>query len=298
MKQCPLCHSRERILLYTSTRKRKNFTGNHYLCTSSSYGDHGPIYQCLKCKLVFVVDRIPISKIIKSYSEAEDPVYLLEEKARAKTFTRHLHYIGNIIPRGRLLDVGAYTGFFLSLAKDAGWQVEGIEPSKWAVNKSKFKYNISLKNGILKKGYFPPHSFDMVTMWDVVEHFTDPQAALETCFYYLKPGGFMCITTIDVESTIAKVLGPKWPWFMRMHLVYFSRDTIAKMLEKTGFTNITFRRHIRYISIRYLISRISPHHRYIQAQLSKISQALDLQNKIIPFHIGDLFDVYAQKPKT
>jgi 2-polyprenyl-3-methyl-5-hydroxy-6-metoxy-1,4-benzoquinol methylase len=296
VKHCPLCNSTKRTLLYPSTLTKIDPTLNQYLCTSSSYGIHGPIYKCLNCNFIFIVDNAPITNILKSYEKAEDPVYIAEEPGRRKTFSRHLKALAKLRKeKGKLLDIGSYTGLFLSMAKEDGWETEGIEPSRWAVEQAKKIYNLSIKNSILKPGIFKPNTFDVVTMWDVIEHFANPKQSVEISHTLLKPGGLLAITTIDVDSFPAQILKARWPWFMRMHRVYFSRKTLKKLLEENGFKVIAVYPHIRIISLKYFLSRFNfPPKKYknIFRNLARITGA---KNIFIPFYIGDLFDMYAQK---
>ena len=280
--KCLLCGSKKKTLIYKSTLGTKKITGNQYLCTSSNYGEHGPVYRCNDCNLVFIDDDTSEENIIKSYTNAQDPVYTNEINARIKTFGVHLRRLVKYFPKaGKLLDVGAYTGVFLNLARQAGWTVSGIEPSIWAVKQTR---NLSIKNDILRPNLFSKSSFEVVTIWDVIEHFSDPIFALKTVFAYLKSGGVLAMTTMDVESITARIMGKRWPWYMRMHRVYFSKKTIKGMLTKAGFVDIKFNPHIRYLSIRYLLSKFT-----------KIRFPFD--RVIIPVYLGDLFDVYARKPK-
>lgn len=285
MKLCPLCRFRARTLLYPSTLSFSNTKDNQYLCTSNSYGLHGPIHRCRNCDFVFVVDNNSPKNILNNYEKVEDPLYVAEAAGRRKTFARHLRHLSSYGTAGRLLDVGAYTGLFLSQAQAAGWQVAGVEPSRWAVSQAKKLYGLTLCHGPLKANGFPKNFFKAITIWDVIEHFSDPLTVLKICFDYLTPGGVLAMSTVDIDSPVAGLLGKYWPWMMRMHRVYFSKSTMARALKQAGFTNIHFHPHIRYVSLRYLLSRFSTRH-------------LPFDNIVIPFYIGDLFDVYAQKPKS
>lgn len=279
--KCLLCGSNNKTLIYKSTLGTKRIVGNQYLCTSSNYGEHGPVYRCCDCGFVFIIDDTSKKDIIESYTTAEDPVYVDEMMARIKTFSNHLRRLAGYFPKtGKLLDIGAYTGVFMSMSRKIGWKVWGIEPSIWAVKQAK---GLNIKNTILQPNLFPKTFFDVITIWDVIEHFSDPLVALQTVFDYLKPGGVLAMTTMDVDSLTAKLLGKTWPWYMRMHRVYFSKRTMKQMLEKAGFTEVRFNPHIRCLSIRYLLSKF-------------IKIRLPFDNLIIPIYLGDLFDVYAKKP--
>lgn len=290
MKLCPLCHSVRRKLVYASTIKSITPAFNQYLCTSNSYGLHGPIYKCTNCGLLYIVDNTPVKSILNRYQEAVDPVYISQEPARIKTFARNLTKLNNLKPkRGKLLDIGAYTGLFLSLAQKSGWRISGVEPSRWAVDQAQKMYGIKIRNGLLSPRLFRTESIDVVTMWDVIEHFTDPKSAVKIAQNYLKPDGVLAITTIDVDSLAAKILKHRWPWLMRMHRVYFSQNTLKKLLENNGFRVVSITPHIRYTSLGYLASRFNTN------LIGKLLTASGLDRVVIPFYIGDLFDLYAVK---
>lgn len=286
---CPLCESLKKELLYPSTLEKVKAAKKYYTCTTTGYGIHGPIYKCRDCSFVYIVDDNSLEEINTSYEQVQDALYISEEAGRVKTFSRHLKNLNKICPKnGNLLEVGAYTGLFLSMARDCGWKVKGIEPSRWAVSQAKKLYGISIKQGILKPNYFKKETFNAVVMWDVIEHLPNPLESLCICNAYLKTGGWIAMSTIDIGSLAAKILGPRWPWLMEMHRVYFSKATIKRMLEMAGFVKISFRPHIRFVSISYLVSRFALKQGIIPHQIGNI---------IIPFYVGDIFEVYAQKPK-
>lgn len=282
--QCPLCGEVRNALLFVATESTKSEADELFLCTSSSYGVHNPIYKCDTCGLAFIVDQMTETEIVKHYQGVADPEYVAQEAGRIKTFRRHLKNLQTFFGSGNLLDIGAYTGLFVHLAHQAGWQAKGIEPGSWPGKEAVRKYGVKLHQGPLRRGYFQPNSFDVVTMWDVVEHFVDPKGAVAICYAYLKSGGWIAMSTIDISSWVAKVMGSRWPWLMQMHRVYFSHSTMTQLLTTVGFRNIRYLPHIRYISLGYLWNRFIP---------VKLPQRLE--KLIIPWYIGDLFDVYAQK---
>ena len=101
-----------------------------------------------------------------------DLTYVAEERGRLATFGRQLATLSRFVDPGDMLEVGAYTGVFLSLAKAGGWRVEGVEPSSWAVEKARELHGLELRHGMLDAVPFGSESFDAVVMWDVIEHLT------------------------------------------------------------------------------------------------------------------------------
>src|SRR5215208_1072400 len=236
---CNLCGSDDSLLLYPSTidplNKGRDYSA--FRCTSSGYGRHHTIVKCRQCGLVYANPRDDSSVVLDNYVKVEDPLYVEERQGRVITFGKHLLPMHRFIgpPAGRtLLDIGAHIGVFVEVARRAGWQATGIEPSHWSVEMAR-QSGTELIEGTLASSNLPDDHFDVVTLWDVIEHLSDPKTELGHVFRVLKPGGWVVIHTMNIESPFARLMGKKWPWFMEMHLYYFSERTLRCLLEKTGF---------------------------------------------------------------
>ena len=133
----------------------------------------GQIVKCRKCGLIYVNPQE--GKIEELYSKTEDKVYELSKEGRKITFEDSLKEIKK---RGKLLDVGCSTGIFLEVAKEKGWDVYGVELSNWGYEKAR-KITNKVYNKTLDKCNFKDEFFDVVTMWDLVEHLTNPNKELK-----------------------------------------------------------------------------------------------------------------------
>lgn len=288
---CNLCGADETTLLYPSTLKHVNKQQSKaYHCTNIGYGFHHAIVQCCKCGLVYANPRFPESKLLAAYQQVVDPLYEQEREGRVLTFQRHLKAIEELIGdyRGkRLLDVGAYTGVFVELAGEHGWDAYGIELSLWAAELCHQK-GLNVKRGTLNDVYFSDNYFDVVTSWDVIEHLNDPHTHLADIHRILKPGGLLVIHTIDIDAPFARLMGAHWPWLMEMHLVYFSRRTLALMLEDVGFDVIRAEAEGRYQKISYLISRLNAVSERLWHLTDWLSRLLRVDQLPVPIKLGDL----------
>jgi dolichol-phosphate mannosyltransferase len=312
---CNLCGGRQFIVLYRG-RAGAASRPDLFCCTSFDHGDFTNILRCVSCSLVFQAPAGSLRQIEEHYRHVEDPVYLREEQGRVRTFDRLLDEIDAVQgpakvqspaaatphsalrtahSRGCLLDVGCYTGVFMDRARRRGWEVRGLEPSRWAADVAR-RRGFPVQEGLLAETESPPASFDVVTAWDVIEHFGDPRAEVQRLARLLKPGGLLALSTMDVESGFARLPGPRWPWFMRMHLYYFSPDTLGALLEQAGLEVVEVRRHRRIVSARYLLEKAA-------AQLSPLSGLLRLAARLpllgrihVPVNFGDIVNLYARKP--
>lgn len=210
------------------------------------------VHECTRCSLVYVSPRLTGEALAKVYGEgywkSDNPKargyadYAREASLYLKTFRKRLALVRQWMPKdARILDVGCAAGYFLQVMREAGHDGLGVEPSSAIAGlarqalgeKTVFVGNLDDAPPAL--GY-RPGSFDFVTLWDVIEHIPDPQAALRTVRSLLKPGGRLLLETQNVESRWARLLGSRWHHYKHEeHLYHFSPSTMAKLLGDCGF---------------------------------------------------------------
>ncbi len=295
---CNLCGARNNTLLYPSSLITDTPDPSEFRCTSSAYGVHPPIVKCRECGLVYANPRWASSVVHDSYTVVQDPTYVEEREGRVLTFSRNLRPFEDLVATNshtrRLLDVGCHIGVMVELAQRRGWDAWGVEPSTWAAEQARGR-GLHVITGTLAEAGLEENYFDVVTMWDVIEHLTDPLAELRQVHRVLKPGGIFVIHTIDIESLFAHIMGKRWPWLMEMHLYYFSPRTLGKMLTKVGFEVIRSSAQGRFLRLGYLATRIEPYNPAIGRVLQAVVHRLNLAALAIPINFGDLFTMYARK---
>ncbi len=294
---CNLCGAHDATLLFPSTLKNTSPNADDFRCTSAAYGVHPPIVRCNQCHLVYANPRWDSSLVTESYSVVEDPTYVEEREGRVLTFSRNLAPFEKLVAKSdtrRLLDLGCHIGVMVELAQARGWDAWGVEPSTWASEQARAR-GLHVVTGTLSDAKVPENYFDVVTLWDVVEHLTDPAAELRNVHRVLKPGGVFAIHTIDIESMFARLMGKRWPWLMEMHLYYFSPRTLGKMLEQTGFEVISSSAQGRFLRLGYFVTRLQPYSQWLYRILNGIVTRMKWGGIAIPVNFGDLFTIYARK---
>jgi 2-polyprenyl-3-methyl-5-hydroxy-6-metoxy-1,4-benzoquinol methylase len=272
----------------------------HFLCTTLSYGQHYRIVQCRRCGLVYTDPRRRPADILKDYEAVVDSRYLAERDGRIATFRRNIRPLEEMIPSHnghRLLDVGAHVGVFVEVAQERGWDAWGLEPSLWAVERGRQR-GLNMIQGTLRDAELDSESFDLVTMWDVVEHLFDPAAEIHQVARLLKPGGIFCVHTIDIDSPFARLMGKRWPWLVEMHLYFFSPKTLGALVEKAGLQVESCRVQGRYLHLGYLLSRLSGWSAPLGRIAERVARALHVDRWLVPVNFGDLFTLYARKPRA
>jgi len=139
--------------------------------------------------------------------------------------------------RGGLLDVGAGNGIFLKTMQDLGWEVTGIEPDPDAAQIARDTYGLSVFTQTLDDTDIPHENFDIITMDHVIEHFSDPLAALSKIYQLLKPGGRVVIMTPNTKSLGHSIFKSSWLHLdPPRHFYLFDHNSLETMVKSVGFT--------------------------------------------------------------
>ncbi len=297
---CNLCGRDDWRVRFPATLNGANLDVAAFRCTHSGYGHHAQIVECRHCGHVYANPRWSPGELIAAYAAVEDETYLHEREGRELTFKKHLHALEQIsgAANGRsLLDIGAYIGVFVEVAQAAGWNAWGVEPSGWAATEAQQR-GLAVIQGTLDAPVLQGKQFDVLTLWDVIEHLDDPAAELEKAHHLLKPGGWLVVHTMDVDSLTARLMRGRWPWFMDMHLHYFSKKTMADMLEKRGFQVVSSGSQGRYLRLGYLATRIGGLNRFLGRVATWGVNGLGLGQTAVHVNFGDLFTTYARRPAS
>lgn len=287
---CNLCGRDDYRVRFPATSDGAALRVDAFRCTHSGYGHHAQIVECRHCGLVYANPRWPAETVLDAYSAVEDETYVEERLGRELTFRHHLHQMERIIGLAagrRLLDVGAYIGVFVEVAGAAGWRAQGVEPSAWAAAEA-CRRGLDVTVGTLATVEWPAESFDVVTLWDVIEHLVDPAAELERARRLLRPGGWLVVHTMDIDAPIARLMGRRWPWLMDMHLYYFSGRTLGRMLSDHGYEVVWQGAQGRYLRLGYLASRLEGMQSGVGRLARRTVNGLGWREAAIPINFGDL----------
>lgn len=136
---------------------------------------------------------------------------------------------------GRLLEVGCAYGFFLAEAA-AHFQCTGIEVCHDAVAHCRGQ-GLDVRQGLATPELLQElGTFDAIVMLDVIEHLDDPAEVVGALAQAVRPGGHLLLTTGDWDSWLSRLLGRRWRLMTPpQHLYFFSRPTLTRLLERTGF---------------------------------------------------------------
>ena len=171
------------------------------------------------------------------FTDVDYPDYVGNEPSLRRSMARHLEQMSHFgAHRGALLEIGCAYGYFLDEARRHYDRVAGVDVAAAAVERARARFGVEAHAGSFLDIPFEDSSFDVVCMWDTVEHLPRPDRFIERARRLLRPDGRLFLTTGDISSLNARVRGANWRQIHPpSHVHYFSRRTIATLLERLGF---------------------------------------------------------------
>lgn len=166
--------------------------------------------------------------------------------------------------RGSLLDVGCGSGLFLQMAREDGWQVEGVELSGTHAERARSQQGLTVHEGEFDRMEIDSEPFDVITLWDLLEHVLRPEDTLARARALLAPGGRLLVFTINSASLLnllahaghrltgGRLSRPVELLYDAHHCFYFTEKTLENLLSRCGFRTLE-RYHYRAHLGRWLI---------------------------------------------
>lgn len=225
------------------------------------------ILKCQKCGHVFSDLYLKDKEFFKIYNKdyffgGEYHNYLADKKILQKNFKSRLKILQTFIKPTRhkhLLEIGSAYGFFLDIAKDKFITLQGIDITKDGTLYAREELKLNVINNSFLKTDFGNKKYDVVCMWDTVEHLEQPHLYFEKLSNHMAAGALIAITTGDIGSLNARIRKDKWRLIRTpTHIHFFSKKTMTRMLNKYGFDVIYnhycgFYRSIDFIAYRMLV---------------------------------------------
>ncbi len=220
---------------------------------------HGRYVKCKNCHLIYANPTEKASKINGDYSKMGNNDAPIIRGSRLRAAKSQLGLIRKHKDGKTLLDIGCGEGFFLFNATKAGYTTKGIEISQDAAEYAEREFGLDVEAKPFEELQFPDNYFDVVTLWQVLEHVPYPLIVLKEVRRILKPEGLLATSTPDIESILAKIFRRRWWNLRRLHINQFTTRTLTDMLKRAGFNNVFSTRYREYISISMLVIPLLKH---------------------------------------
>ena len=270
--------------------KRETFS-----ITAATYGSGETLCLCQGCGIVFARPLPTEEKLARVYEELEDPSYV-EEMDRSKAAQKVISLLEKTLGGpGRLLDVGCFNGILLAEAKRLGWEVEGVEPSRWARQKAREQFGLEIRHPSLQETSFAEGSFDAVTAIDVLEHFLHPKEELQEISRIVRKGGILYLSTPDIDSLARRIFRSRWWGYRPEHLFYFSRRCLRSLLVSFNFELVWEGFYSRPFTVGELLKRLQGVSPRLGRFFSPLERGPFLKKVEVPVNLFDRIALLARK---
>ncbi|MCY7358057.1 MAG: class I SAM-dependent methyltransferase [Rudanella sp.] len=231
IQNCPICQH---------TTFKPYIVCKDYLVSQDEF----TIQNCEECGFRFTDPR-PDSKSIGSYYQSTDYVShndksgglvnKLYRLVRQFTLRQKLNLINSIQPeKGKLLDIGCGTGLFLETCQQGGWSVEGVEPDGSPRSAAADRLKKAVVETIHEVG---EESYNIITMWHVLEHVPNLQETINELKNLLQNGGTLLLALPNSDSYDAKHFKQYWAAYdIPRHLSHFTPESVNRLVTQAGFT--------------------------------------------------------------
>lgn len=286
------------------------------LCGSSSFAprvlrDGFQYVTCTSCAFVYLNPQLTQQAVRDVYNDEDVRKFFFEqlllphvERDQRGEFTERARVLKSLTPeaRPRLLDIGCAAGNFLMRAGEEGFIGEGLELNQLYVDYMAAHRKIKVQARLLEEMKYPDETFDVVTLWDVLEHLPKPVETLKEVGRVMRRGGILGLTTINHACVNETILKDRWRYYMPPdHLCSFTPALLEMLLKKCGFTIVKIEHH-------YMLEVLADHYASflkpsaggsgISNKIKKMLYLIFASTSQAVFNTmrsGDLVTVYARK---
>ena len=242
----------------------------------------GEYSYCQNCEHIYLSKSLSSEHLLEFYTNYPTSSldwHLNESDFYTRVYNSGLDMIQESKSEGSILDIGCSSGFFLSIASQRGYIPTGVEPNKQEAS-------FAVKNGINVVGntisdLSNHQKFDVITLWDVLEHIDSPSEYIHNLKSYLNPGGLIFVQVPTCDSLAARVMREKSNMFDGIeHLTLFSRKSLNICFANSSFVPLNSKSIISdsFALTNYLSYESDP---YLPSNTS--SEFFSILDKLIDF---------------
>ena len=233
IRPCPVCRSTSTDIWLTIPHGSLDLGDSDWV-----------LVRCAECDLLYSAN-LPAAGLTQVY--LDDPFYsrIFHDSQRSTNRLNfesilspsHVEMCLNAVgavPRGRVLEIGCGSGSLLISLSKLGWSPEGVELSR-EIEEALAPFGIPVHVGQFEAINLEGRKFELIVMFDVIEHTLDPVLFLSKAFRLLTPGGRILLSTPNFEGIRARVEGPYWTGVHApFHIVLFNRQSLRLVIERAG----------------------------------------------------------------
>lgn len=203
---------------------------------AAHFGMTAMVAECRRCRIAYQTPRPTLEASIAYMNmrwKATD-AYVADAPRQLAKAERQFELVAPLVgTRGAVLDFGAGIGTFVRAARAHGWQADGVEHSRSARERAALEHRVDLAADVAELD----GEWDLITLWDVIEHLREPRTVVEALGDLLRPGGWMVFETGNWESWNRLASGDNWGLYLFDHQYYFSLASLRAEVSRAGLSN-------------------------------------------------------------
>ena len=295
--RCAICHTENNAAeLYPANFDLSDFNSEIFSARRLPDRIHYRMVRCNACGLVRsdpVADTATLGELYRQSTVD----YGAEVGNLRRTYGRHLEQLEAFgVQKGSLLEIGCGNGFFLQEAQAQGYaDVRGVEPSAEAILKAAPGLRERIVCDVMRSGLFAEASFDVVCLFQVLDHLPDPAGVLKEIHRVLRPGGLVLILNHNVNAVSARLLGERSPIIDIEHTYLYSPGTLAGLAEGCGFFTLAAGSVWNDYTLRYL-ARLIPFPVVAKPWILALLSRNPIGRLLLSLPLGNLY-LAAEKPQ-
>lgn len=293
--KCVICNHSKAIVVYRVNFKESDITPEIFSARRLPDKIHYRMVRCKTCGLLYSNPILPAEKIEILYKKSF-VTYDEQVKNLNKTYGYYLRQASKYLEKkGRLLEIGCGNGFFLLYAKKNGYkEVWGVEPGKESVKKAVPSIRSKIIVDIFRPKQFKNDYFDVVCMFQTLDHLPKPNEVLRGIYKILKPGGVFLAIQHDISSWSAKLLGERSPIIDIEHTYLYDPKTLKKLFLNNHYqvVDLFSVKSIHTISYWFYLTPLPG---WIKETAIETLDKLGLGQRTIEVYAGNL-GIIAKKP--
>jgi SAM-dependent methyltransferase len=273
------------------------------ICRGTDIEPYQTLLRCRDCDYRFADVSLDDDDLVQLYDHSlfnsgNFYDYAADKKYFEKNFKARLRVLRRFLRSDRhrsLLEIGSAYGFFLNVARNDFSELLGIDLTDEGVQRTREELKLPAIQGDFLRHDFGDSKFDVVCLWDTIEHLRRPDLYIDKIASLTEKGSLLTITTGDIQSSVARWRGPRWRMIIPpVHIHYFSTDSLTRLLKDRGF-EVIYNRYCGYYrsanNVAYII--LTQHHDY--QTLFNLLQRSKLLNWGFYLNVYDIMYVIARR---
>jgi SAM-dependent methyltransferase len=290
---CAICRTLGNAqVLYPARLGAATFAPQTFSARRLPDGEHYRVVRCATCGLVRSDPAAEPGLLEQLYGRSTFD-YGDQVAGLRRTYRRYLDALDRYgAAKTSLLEIGCGNGFFLEEALASGFaEVRGVEPSRAAVEQAGERVRSSIVCDVMRAGLFGPGEFDVICLFQVLDHLPNPGEVLDECRRALRPEGLILCLNHNVNAVSARLLRSRSPIIDVEHTYLYSRRTIAELFGQHGFAIERIGSAVNTFGLGYL-ARLTPLPRALKTSLLSVFSAVPaLRDMELSLPLGNLFVV-------